>query len=238
MPAEVQQQLADERAGRELARQVARQEAREAEQATWQLLRAPFDSWDDQALWQLAMCEFALEHIADVYADVASSSKQLQLDFRAACEDVRHPDEVPRLRGSKSIDALMDALHDSELLRDEVLHQLARYKRLYCSIFRGFGRFRMVALLPGETLLGLMKRTHDDRTMRSSGGRPARPPQRCSRLCPRRRASTEQNGARTLGLRGTWIRAGRCRCVVLWASGRDQGRRAAARKLDETHVYR
>ena len=158
MPAEVQQQLADERAGRELARQVARQEAREAEQATWQLLRAPFDSWDDQALWQLAMCEFALEHIADV----ASSPKQLQLDFRAACEDVRHPDEVPRLRGSKSIDALMDALHDSELLRDEVLHQLARYKRLYCSIFRGFGRFRMVALLPGETLLGLMKRTHDD----------------------------------------------------------------------------
>ena len=31
----------------------------------------------------------------------------------------------------------MDALHDSELLRDEVLHQLARYKRLYCSIFHG-----------------------------------------------------------------------------------------------------
>lgn len=46
MPAEVQQQLADERAGRELARQAARQEAREAEQATWQLLRAPFDSWE------------------------------------------------------------------------------------------------------------------------------------------------------------------------------------------------
>jgi hypothetical protein len=33
----------------------------------------------------------------------------------------------------------MDAFHDSELLRDEVLHQLARYKRLYCSIFRGLG---------------------------------------------------------------------------------------------------
>ena len=47
-----------------------------------------------QALWQLAMCEFALEHIADV----ASSPKQLQLEFRAACEEVRHPDEVPRLR--------------------------------------------------------------------------------------------------------------------------------------------
>ena len=104
------------------------------------------------------MCEFALEHIADV----ASSPKQLQLEFRAACEEVRHPDEVPRLRGSNSIDALMDAFHDSELLRDEVLHQLARYKRLYCSIFRGFGRFRVVALLPGETLLELMKRTHDD----------------------------------------------------------------------------
>jgi len=59
-----------------------------------QLLRAPLDSWGDQALWQLAMCEFALEHIADV----ASSPKQLQLEFRAACEEVRHPDEVPRLR--------------------------------------------------------------------------------------------------------------------------------------------
>ena len=156
--AKVQQQLADERRGRECAREAARQEAREVEQATWQLLRAPLDSWDDQALWQLAMCEFALEHIADV----ASSPKQLQLEFRAACEEVRHPDEVPRLRGSNSIDALMDAFHDSELLRDEVLHQLARYKRLYCSIFRGFGRFRVVALLPGETLLELMKRTHDD----------------------------------------------------------------------------
>ena len=52
-----------------------------------------------QALWQLAMCEFALEHIADV----ASSPKQLQLEFRAACEEVRHPDEVPRLHGSNSI---------------------------------------------------------------------------------------------------------------------------------------
>ena len=90
MPAEVQQQLADERAGRELARQVARQEAREAEQATWQLLRAPFDSWDDQALWQLAMCEFALEHIADV----ASSPKQLQLDFRA---ETSWSNETPKL---------------------------------------------------------------------------------------------------------------------------------------------
>jgi hypothetical protein len=73
-----------------------------------------------QALWQLAMCEFALEHIADV----ASSPKQLQLEFRAACEEVRHPDEVPRLHGSNSIYALMDAFHDSKLLRDEVLHQL------------------------------------------------------------------------------------------------------------------
>ncbi len=102
--AEVQQQLADVRRGRECAREAARQEARKVEQATWHLLRAACALGQLgrpgtlQALWQLAMCEFALEDIADV----ASSPKQLQLEFRAACEEVRHPDEVPRLHGSNS----------------------------------------------------------------------------------------------------------------------------------------
>eukprot|EP00900_Chrysochromulina_parva_P013997 jgi/Chrpa1/22599/Chrysochromulina_OHIO_Genome00023905-RA len=110
--AEVQQQLADVRRGRECAREAARQEARKVEQATWHLLRAACALGQLgrpgtlQALWQLAMCEFALEDIADV----ASSPKQLQLEFRAACEE--------------HMDALMDAFHDSELLHDEVLHQL------------------------------------------------------------------------------------------------------------------
>jgi len=49
---------------------------------------------------------------------------------------------VPRLRGSLRIDALQDALDSSEVLRVELLYQLDRYKRLYCAVLSGFGRFR------------------------------------------------------------------------------------------------
>ena len=166
--AAVLQQLEEERAARSRAREAAKEAARAAEHDMWGLLRAPLDSWDDAAFWQLAMCEFALEHLGDV----ASTPKQLQLEFRAACEAARHPDEVPRLRGSLQIDALQDALDGSRLLRDELQRQLARYKRLYGAIFTGFGRFRKVAPQPGETLLGLMQRTHDDALKWRPPGRP------------------------------------------------------------------
>ena len=55
------------------------------------LLSNPQASWGDAAVWQLAMCEFAVEHLHDDQA----TGKQ----FRAACEEVRHPWTVPRLRG-------------------------------------------------------------------------------------------------------------------------------------------
>ena len=42
--------------------------------------------------------------------------KQLQLAFRAVCEESRHPEEVPRLRGSLQIEALAMALEISEPL--------------------------------------------------------------------------------------------------------------------------
>jgi len=148
--------MAAERAKLELARAAAQEAARAAEQSLWRLLRAPFDAWGDEVLWQLSMFEFALDHLDDV----SSTPKQLQLAFRAACEEARHPDELPRLRGSLRIDALQDALDSSSELCHELQAQLTRYKRLYCSALRGFGRFRGVSPLPGEALLALMQRTH------------------------------------------------------------------------------
>lgn len=103
-------------AARVAAREEAAAAARTADAELWLLLRAPFDAWDDEVIWQLVMCEYALLHLDDV----ASSSKQLQLDFRDACQEVRHPEEVPRLRGSLQIDAIQDALDRSDLLRDEL----------------------------------------------------------------------------------------------------------------------
>jgi len=46
-----------------------------------------------------------------------------------------------RVRGSLQIEALRDALLNSELLGLELQAQLVRYKRLYASIFSDFGRF-------------------------------------------------------------------------------------------------
>jgi hypothetical protein len=184
---EVAQQLEQQRAERASERAAAHVAAQAAEETLWRLLRAPFDSWDDEVLWQLALCEYALVHLDDV----ASTAKQLQLAFRAECEEARHPEDVPRLRGSLQIDALQLALHRSTLLSDELQRQLARiciaaqthdqplvtlvthgpsqsslawsgYKRLYCSILTGLGRFRKLKVLPGETLLQLLHRTHHD----------------------------------------------------------------------------
>ena len=181
--ADVAEQLAREEERAELvhARAVAQAAAREAEAELWTLLHAPFDSWDDEVVWQLVMCEYALVHLDDV----ASTPKQLQLDFREACEMARHPCEVPRLRGSLQIDALQDALDRSCLLRDELERQLERYKRLYSSLLSGFGRFREVKPQPGETLPGetlllrvwIFAYTHEFVSRLGGGGRePNRPP--------------------------------------------------------------
>ena len=156
--AETLQQLEAARVEREHARRAAQEAAAVAEVDLWALLRAPLDSWDDEAIWQLAICEFAMLHLDYVM----STPKQLQLELRDACVLARHPEEVPRLRGSMRIDALQDALGRSDLLRAELKQQLARYKRLYLALFSGFGRFRRLKLLPGESLLGLMARTHSD----------------------------------------------------------------------------
>ena len=168
--AEVAREQATARAKLKSARDAAAAAASEADAQLRQLLRAPLDAWDDEVVWQLVMCEYALVHLDDV----SSSSKQLQLDFRDACEDARHPKEVPRLRGSLQIDAIQDALDRSETLRNQLQWQLNRYKRLYCSMFSGFGRFRTIVPLPGETLLSLMGRTHRDAlTWRPPGKPPA-----------------------------------------------------------------
>ena len=151
----VERQMRQERVELERTRRERAKQAAAAEATLWALLKAPLDSWDDNALWQLAMCEFAL-----LQGNDGSSSKQLQLRFREECDAARHPGEVPRLRGSMQIEALHEALTNSELLKLELLYQLARYKRFYTSIFSGFGRFRKLIVLPGETLLSLMKRTH------------------------------------------------------------------------------
>ena len=85
------------------------------------MLRAPFDTWGNDVLWQLVMCEFALLHLDDV----SRSPKQLQLDFRKACLEARQ--DVPRVHGSMQIDALQDALDASKPLRTELaLHALPR----------------------------------------------------------------------------------------------------------------
>lgn len=153
---EVQAQLAREQQALERKRQEAVEAAAEAELHLWSLLKAPFDSWGDEVFWQLAMAEYAFLHIDDV----ASAPRQLQQAFREECEAVRHPAEVPRQRGSQQIDALQDALHRCPLLQDELQSQLVRYKQLYCALLSGFGRFRKVAPLPGESLIDLMGRTH------------------------------------------------------------------------------
>jgi hypothetical protein len=91
----VRQQMASKREELERARIAALDAARAAEAELWAIVRAPLDSWDDEAVWQLAMCEYALEHLHDV----AWTPKQLQVDFRAECQMARHP-EVHRPRSS------------------------------------------------------------------------------------------------------------------------------------------
>ena len=84
----ISQQLAAQRKQLDEERLVRAEQAAAAEMELWQVLRAPLDSWDSGVLWQLAMCEYALHNMDD-----SSSDKQLQLEFRALCEEARHPGE-------------------------------------------------------------------------------------------------------------------------------------------------
>eukprot|EP00966_Prymnesium_polylepis_P312576 7223188-Prymnesium_polylepis.1 len=85
----VAKQMASERAAFERTWLALQQRAEEAEHALWALLRSPLEAWGDAAVWQLAMCEFAI----GCFDDTTSSAKQLQLQFRDACEEARHPEE-------------------------------------------------------------------------------------------------------------------------------------------------
>ena len=149
--------MASERAAFELTRRALQERSQAAELALLALVRNPLASWGEAAIWQLAMCEFAVEHIDDV----ESSAKQLQLQFRAECEGARHPTEVPRHRGSLQIDQLSAAFRRSPMLREELHSQLDVFKRHYSSLFSGFGRFRHVGHVNG-LLLALMTSTHRD----------------------------------------------------------------------------
>lgn len=166
---EVSKQLERERAELARARAEAELAVREAEQQLWLLLKSPLDSWQGEAVWQLAMCEYAVEQMDNVVL----SPKQLQVEFRRRCEEARHAPQVPRQRGSLQIDAVRDALSRSPALQDELVRQLARFKAFYCSIMCGFGRFYdTIKPLPGETLLGLMQRTHQSALTWRPPGRP------------------------------------------------------------------
>ena len=155
--AQVMLKMASDRAAFELTQQALQGRIEAAEQALLALLRNPTANWGASAIWQLAMCEFAVAKIDDS----ASSPKQLQLLFRAACEEARHPAEVPRLRGSLQIDLLIAAFRRSTILREELHRQLETFKRHYRSVFSGFGRFRCIEPRV-ESLLSLMRRTHRD----------------------------------------------------------------------------
>ena len=155
---QVARKMESQRAAFEHAQLQLVERAKAAEQKMLLLLRNPLESWGEDSIWQLAMCEFAVEHI-----DTQLSAMQLQVAFRAACETARHPDEVPRLRGAMEIDALAMAFVNSAPLREELHRQLEAFRR-YCRScglgLGGFGRFRRIDEVRGESLLALMRRTH------------------------------------------------------------------------------
>ena len=128
-PWQVAKAMAQERAAFERTRQALLQQAEAAESALLALLRNPQAAWGDAALWQLCMCEYALENMHD---DRATGRQ-----FRALCEEVRHASTVPRLRGSMQMDELRAAFARSSLLRVELHRQLEAFKGQYCSLFSG-----------------------------------------------------------------------------------------------------
>ena len=135
-----------------------REEQRAAKEAEiLEMLENPLDAFDEDAVWQLAMHEFALD-----CRDETLTGRQMGVRFRALAESVRHAEELPRFRGAYELDALRDAYLENERLCRELNKQLHVFKRLYCSLMSGFGRFRKVKVVPGETLIDLMYRTHKD----------------------------------------------------------------------------
>jgi hypothetical protein len=130
----------------------------EKERDMLRLLSNPQAAWGTDAVWQLSMAEFALETMDE--NAVALKPRRLGMCFRALAEQARHPDEIPRLRGLYELHALHAVLQRSPSLQRELRVQLERFKRQYCSLLRGAGRFRTLEVLPGETILELMRRTH------------------------------------------------------------------------------
>ena len=145
-----------DRAAFELARLDLQERAQVATQTLMARLQNPLQSWGEDAVWQLSMCEFAWEQVEDT----TSSAKQLQIAFRDACEEARHPSQVPRLRGSQNIDELAVAFFQSVLLREELHRQLQTFKRHYCSLFSGFGRSRSVSPIEVRRVAAVFDEAH------------------------------------------------------------------------------
>lgn len=167
-------------AGRQLAAARARIEGelralralhREKEADLYGLIADPLSAWDDDVFHQLAMCEFVLD-VSDEDA-AALQPRQLGDWFRALALKTRHytkSEEAPRFRGVYELHALRTVLRGSEFLCRALCWQLHRFKRLYASVLRHFGRFKRVDVEPGETMLDIMTRTHEEaRTWRPPG---------------------------------------------------------------------
>lgn len=129
----------------------------------FELLSNPLEAWDQEALWQLAMCEFAVRY--DSEAAERDGGRKMGAAFRAAAlwalrRNKGELVELPRLKGVHELHALHAALRSSNRFRIELTKQLMRFKRLYCAMLSPFGRFKRLTPLPGETLLQLFERTH------------------------------------------------------------------------------
>ena len=136
-----------------------------------ELLEAPLEGFGEDAMWQLAMHEYSV-----AFCDETISGRQMGFLFRALAKTVRHPDELPRFRGLYELDALRDAyLEDARLCR-ELHKQLHIFKRLYCNMLSGFGRFRKVKVVEGETFIDLMYRTNQDAREWRPPGNPGKAP--------------------------------------------------------------
>jgi hypothetical protein len=144
---------------------------REKEEGLLALLSDPLEAWDEDAFWQLAMCEFAIRY--DPEAVERDGGRKMGTAFRAAAiwalrRDKDERVELPRLKGVYELHALHAALLSSDRLRIELTKQLMRFKRLYCAMLSPFGRFKRLTPMPGETLLHIFERTH----MAARGWRP------------------------------------------------------------------
>ena len=171
------------------------------------ILRSPLDAWGEDAAWQLAMCEYALDAPSEL------SGRQMGMGFRARAAQARHHEEIPRLRGLYEIDVLRAVLLGSERLCRELHRQLDRFKRLCCRTLSGFGRFRTVSVEPGESLLDLWQRTHEEARKWRPPGNPGKAavgvePSKVKGMYTAERVTDTLDGlhtvtGKTLSLRGT-----------------------------------